>query len=104
MAPKTLAEALEGWEDQPALFPVGRAKPITRQALKDAVFGLAKTLQQSGIQKGDVVSIAEANTVSTLMLSAHSGRCVTEPCLKRSQQILMTNMLALEGLLLLPQM
>ena len=66
MAPKTLAEALEGWEDEPALFPVGRTHPITRRALKNAVFGLAKTLQQSGIRHGDVVSIAEANTVSLL--------------------------------------
>jgi acyl-coenzyme A synthetase/AMP-(fatty) acid ligase len=75
MAPYTLAEALEGWGDNPALIPVGRARPITRSALKKAVYDLAKTLQQSGIRKGDVVSIAEANTVSKMakcMLLMHS--------------------------------
>jgi len=72
MAPKTLAEALEGWEDSPALFPVGRVRPITRKALKNAVFDLAKTLKQSGIKNGDVVSIAEANTVSTPLDLQHT--------------------------------
>ena len=63
MAPKTLAEVLDGHDGSPALFPLGSPQPVNRKQLRSAVIKLAKTLQQSGIRKGDVVSIAEANTV-----------------------------------------
>lgn len=62
VSPKTLADALRGTADAPALFLVGRSS-ISRGQLRDAVYELASTLHQSGIRKGDVVSIAEANTV-----------------------------------------
>ena len=61
--PQTLADTLAGSENAPALFPVGRTSPVSRGQLRNAVYELASTLQQSGIRKGDVVSIAEANTV-----------------------------------------
>lgn len=63
VSPRTLADALEGGENEPALFPVGRSSSISRGQLRSAVYELASTLQQSGIRKGDVVSLAEANTV-----------------------------------------
>ena len=62
--PQTMADALAGGEKAPALFPVGSDSPILRGQLRAAVNQLASALQQSGIRKGDVVSIAEANTVN----------------------------------------
>lgn len=64
---RTLADALKGESSTPALFAVGNDAHVTRGQLNDAVHELAATLQQSGIRKGDVVSIAEANTVSLLL-------------------------------------
>ena len=63
VSPKTLADALAGGDAATALFPVGRSAPVSRGQLRNAVYELASTLQQSGIKHGDVVSIAEANTV-----------------------------------------
>lgn len=63
MAPGTLADILRGGDGTPALFAAGRTAPYTRAQVRQAVYELAKTLHRAGIRQGDVVSIAEANTV-----------------------------------------
>ena len=60
----TLANVLDGKDSAPAVIAVGWAKAISRKELREAIYELACTLQKSGIRKGDVVSIADANTVS----------------------------------------
>ena len=69
---RNLAEALQGRDDTPALIPVG-SKAISRGQLRNAIKQLASTLQASGIRKGDVVSIAEANTVRLVHVA--EGTC-----------------------------
>ena len=76
---QTLADALLGNSDAPAIFPVGAGYQVTRGQLREAVFALAKTLQQSGIRKGDVVSIAEANTVCSHAGKVLQARAVSSP-------------------------
>lgn len=70
---QNLADALHGQDDLPALFPVGRNTSLSRAQLRKAVSELASTLQNSGINKGDVVSIAEANTVRLVRIAC--GTC-----------------------------
>lgn len=62
--PTTLAGTLSGNSSRAALFVVGDDEAISRGELERAVKTFASTLKASGIQPGDVVSIAEANTVS----------------------------------------
>ena len=62
--PTTLAGLLSGASNNAALFVVGEDQPISRGDLDRAVKLFASSLRASGIQAGDVVSIAEANTVS----------------------------------------
>lgn len=62
--PTTLAGVLEGNESHAALYIAGEQQEISRGELGQAIRGFALSLRASGIRPGDVVSIAEANTVS----------------------------------------
>ena len=64
MAPlRTMADVLEGSDDSPALWVGSGGAIFTRRQLRRLAQQFAGTLRASGIQPGDVVTIAEPNTV-----------------------------------------
>ena len=63
--PQTLADVLSSDGEHAALHIVG-SHLVTRKQLRAAVSEVAVNLRSSGIKVGDVVSIAEANTVRHL--------------------------------------
>ena len=69
--PKTLAEVLDGQDSAHALHVVNAKGPISRSSLRSAVRDLAGQLRASGIKPGDVVSIADGNTVSIPPINCH---------------------------------
>ena len=63
--PQTLADVLSS-DDEHAALHIAGLHLVTRKQLQAAVSEVAVSLRSSGIKVGDVVSIAEANTVSHL--------------------------------------
>ena len=63
---KTLGEVTVGCPDDPAVFLCEHDKVLSRGQLHNAVLALAGTLRKSGIRPGDIVSIADANTVHSV--------------------------------------
>lgn len=66
----TLEGALQGSDELPAIVLAGGGPTISRKQLREQVVFFANTLRRSGVKPGDVVSIAETNTVRR---SAHGG-------------------------------
>lgn len=65
MTLKTMADVLAGADDSPALLVGSGGAAYTRGALRRLAAQFAATLRASGIKPGDVVTIAEPNTVSS---------------------------------------
>ena len=65
MAPRleTLADVLAGDDGAPALLLGSGGAAYTRGQLRALVHQFAASLRASGVQPGDVVTIAEPNTV-----------------------------------------
>ena len=59
----TLHSVLEGADDAPALLLGGGGGAITRRQLRRLCAQFGATLRASGVRPGDVVTIAEPNTV-----------------------------------------
>lgn len=66
MAPahQTLLSVFQGRADDPALLSSKQGSSLSHSALKQLVLRTAGSLRASGISHGDVVTIADANTVS----------------------------------------
>lgn len=69
-AKETLRDVLQS-TDASALLPAGGPGPITASQLREAVLNFARTLRSFGVRRGDVVSIAEANTVRPVSAISH---------------------------------
>lgn len=65
---RTLKDVLRD-SSEPALL-LAESAPITASQLLDAVNKFARALHDCGVRKGDVISIAEANTVKRLVAHA----------------------------------
>jgi acyl-CoA synthetase (AMP-forming)/AMP-acid ligase II len=63
VAPETTADVLAGSPDAPAIYVGSGGAEFSRGQLLSLATQFAVTLRDSGIQPGDVVTIAEANTV-----------------------------------------
>lgn len=59
----TLQSVLEGADDAPALLLGSGGGALTRGQLRRLCYQFAASLRASGVQPGDVVTIAEPNTV-----------------------------------------
>ncbi len=64
--PKTLADVLQGLPDRPAVTVTKGGPSVTRKELSDLAWEVAARLRALGVRPGDLVSIAETNTVCTL--------------------------------------
>lgn len=61
--PRTLFDVLTGSPGSAALYVGSGGAEFTREALLRLIVQFAETLRSSGIQPGDVVTIADPNTV-----------------------------------------
>lgn len=71
MAPQlsTLTDVLAGGDEaSPAIFVGSGGLQLTRGELSKLIIQFAETLRRSGLKPGDVVTIAEPNTVSCQVL------------------------------------
>ncbi len=59
----TLPDVLKGDDSSPAIFVGGGGPAFTRGNLNQLIVEFAETLRKSGIKPGDVITIAETNTV-----------------------------------------
>ena len=59
----TLADAIAGGDELPAVAVTSGGPQLSRKQLRDLVESLARRLQAAGIAPGDVVSVSMANTV-----------------------------------------
>lgn len=81
MAPRTMNEILDGHGDRPALLLAGVNHTLTRDQLRCHVELLAQTLVATGIKPGDVVSIANTNTLEYIVtfLAINWARAIAAP-------------------------
>ena len=59
----TLLDVLAAKAEDPALLSTKHGSNLSHKSLKQLVLQTANTLRASGIRQGDVVTIADANTV-----------------------------------------
>ena len=65
----TLLDAFAGRDDAPALLSTKPGSTLSHGGLKSLVVQTANTLIATGIRPGDVVTIADANTVIAPLLT-----------------------------------
>ena len=74
-----MADVLAGADDSPAIVVGSGGPAFTRRQLRRLTLQFAATLRASGVKPGDVVTIAEPNTVSRVYGLLQSSSCAGQP-------------------------